>query len=90
MNPLASTSSVHHFGVVDQLEAFRRALDRAPGSLRELARAAHVSHSLLSRVRSGEVPLSPRVVNAVADALEGWGATCADLARRLRKPEEER
>ncbi len=87
---LAIGSSLHQYGVMDQMEVFRRVLDEAPGSLRELARAASVNHSTLSRMRSGEVPLSANVVEAVATALEGWGATCADLARRLREAKEER
>ena len=89
MNPLAPFFSVHHYGGMDQLEAFRRAVDESPGSLRALARAASVNHSTLSRMRSGEVPLSANVVEAVARALEGWSADCADLARRLREAGEE-
>lgn len=50
---LAPAPRRHHFGNVYQLEAFRRALKEAPGSLRELARAAHVSHALLIRIRDG-------------------------------------
>ncbi len=87
---LAIGSSWHQYGVMDQMEVFRRVLDEAPGSVRELARAAHMSHSVLSRIRSGERPLTPEVVDAVATALEGWSATCAELAAHLRQAKEER
>ncbi len=70
---------------MSRLEAFRRALDEAPGTLRELARAAHVSHTLLARVRDGERELTDATARAVASALRQWGDRCAELADALEK-----
>ncbi len=69
-------------------EAFRRALEEAPGSLRELARAAHVSHTLLLRVRDGKRELSDDIAEAVARALSEWSETCAELAANLGQGDE--
>jgi hypothetical protein len=70
---------------MSRLEAFRRALIEAPGSLRELARAAHVSHTLLARVRDGERELTDETASAVAAALRGWSDRCAELADALER-----
>ncbi len=70
-----------------RIEAFRRALEEAPGSLRELARAAHVSHTHLSRIRDGERALTDDVATAVAAALREWGARCSELADALERGE---
>ena len=79
--PLSVTILAH----MDRLQAFQRALREAPGSLRELARAAHVSHTLLARVRDGERELTDETARAVAAALRGWGETCAALADALER-----
>jgi O-acetyl-ADP-ribose deacetylase (regulator of RNase III) len=73
---------------VGDIEAFRRALEEAPGSLRELARAAHVSHTLLLRVRDGKRELTDDVAEAVATALSEWSETCAELAASLGQGDE--
>ena len=70
---------------MSRLEAFRRALEEAPGSLRELARATHVSHTLLARVRDGERELTDETARAVASALRQWGDRCAELADAIEK-----
>jgi len=78
-------SAVTIMAHMSRLEAFRRALQEAPGSLRELARAAHVSHTLLARVRDGERELTDETAQAVASALRQWGDSCAELADALEK-----
>ena len=60
----------------------------APGSLRELARAAHLSHTLLLRVRDGKRELTDDVAKAVAIALTEWSETCAELAANLWQGDE--
>ena len=67
----------------------KRVLDAAPGSFREIARAASVSHSLLSQVCSGQRNATPELLGALAKALETWGGTCLDGAEQLRKLMEE-
>ncbi len=67
----------------------KRVLDAAPGSLREIARAASVSHSLLSQVCSGQRNATPKLLGALAKALETWGGTCLDGAEHLRELMEE-
>lgn len=69
----------------DQRAALQRALEEAPGSIRELARAADVDGSLLLRIRDGERRLTPATARAVADALRQWGETCHELADDLEE-----
>lgn len=78
--------------VVDMTEdgraAIRRILREAPGSIRELARAAGVDVSLLTRIRDGERSLTPRTARAVSSALRAWGETCLELAEDLEAAAE--
>lgn len=53
--------------------------------MRELARAAGISHTLLMQVRNGRTRLSPETVERVVRALRDWSATCAELAERLEE-----
>jgi transcriptional regulator with XRE-family HTH domain len=62
----------------------RRALRRAPCSIRALARAAGVSHVLLAEIRRGRKAVTPRVARMVAAALEQWGTQCHVEAARVR------
>ncbi len=55
----------------------RRAIQRAPCSMRALAREAGVSHTILAAIVSGRERATPRVAQQVARALERWGARCA-------------
>jgi transcriptional regulator with XRE-family HTH domain len=68
--------------VTDQV---RRAIQRAPCSLRALSRASGVDVSSLSRIQSGEREATLDVATAVADALETWSAHCAAAARAIRQ-----
>lgn len=57
-------------------DAVRKAMDKAPGSLRALAKAADVPHSTLVRIRSGERTATRDVAVKVAEALGLWGGKC--------------
>jgi len=71
---------------MDRVRAvIREVLERAPGSIRELAREAGISPTALQRVRDGDFRLSPKLLNRLADALERWGGTCRDLAAEVRE-----
>jgi len=63
--------------------ALGRAMEEAPGSVRELARAAGLDHAALVRVRDGEYNLTPARVRSVIAALREWGRRCTDLADEL-------
>lgn len=63
----------------------RAALAAAPCSLRALARAANVSHTVLVQLRRGTFLATPTIAVKLADALEFWGAACEHAAKRLRK-----
>jgi transcriptional regulator with XRE-family HTH domain len=63
----------------------RRAIERAPCSLRRLSRASGVDVSTLSRILSGERDATLYVANRVADALDTWSAHCAAAARAIRQ-----
>ena len=64
--------------------ALGRAMEEAPGSVRELARAAGLDHAALVRVRDGEYNLTPARVRSVIAALRAWSSRCADLADELK------
>ncbi len=64
--------------------ALRYAMRQAPGSLRELARAAGVPHSTLVRIRSGKQLATEPVVEAVMGALRAWGGGCWGSYRHLK------
>jgi hypothetical protein len=57
----------------------------APESLRALANEAGVSARLLAMIRDGQRSATPRVVAALADALERLGKRNTDAARVLRE-----
>lgn len=61
----------------------REVLQRAPGSIRELARAAGVDVTLLTKVRDGDRRLTPATREKVVGALRRWSETTVELADRL-------
>jgi hypothetical protein len=63
--------------------ALRQVLSEAPGSIRELARAAGLSHASLIQARDGEIGLRPETVRSIVEALRAWSTTCAALADHL-------
>ena len=71
---------------MDNLRAvIKEVLQRAPGSTRELARQAGLSHTALQRVRDGQMSLSPERLDALADALGRWSVDCSELAELVRE-----
>ena len=64
--------------------ALRRAIRSAPCTIRALARAAGVSHAMLSAIVAGNERGTPRVAHKVARALEDWGIRCHTEAVRVR------
>jgi hypothetical protein len=62
----------------------RRAIRRAPCSIRALARTAGVSHAMLAAVVTGRERATRRVALKVARALEQWAARCAGEAAAIR------
>ncbi len=64
--------------------AVRRAIARAPGSTRELAKQAGVSHVVLWAIEHRRERATRRVARLVAAALERWGKQCAGDAARVR------
>lgn len=68
----------------------RRAIRRAPCSIRALARTAGVSHAMLAAIVKGQERATPRVALKVAGALERWAARCAGEAAAVRAAVEGR
>jgi transcriptional regulator with XRE-family HTH domain len=68
----------------------RRAIRRAPCSIRALAREAGVSHSMLAAIVTGRERATPRVALKLAGALERWAARCAKDAAAVRAAVEGR
>ena len=66
-------------------DAVRNAINAAPCSVRRLADAADVDHSLLVRIRSGERAATLDVAMKVQAALETWTQDCGDAARAIRR-----
>ncbi len=62
----------------------RRAIRRAPCSIRALARTAGVSHVVLAEIVNGRERATQRVALKVARALEQWVARCAGEAAAIR------
>ncbi len=71
-----------------EVAAFRRAIEGAPCSIRRLAEAAGVSHTLLLQVRDGDRRLTPATRRAVISALRSWGDRCHGLADALEDAAE--
>ena len=65
--------------------ALRRAIQRAPCSVRSLARAAGVSHVTLALIVQGKQRATPRVALKVARALDEWAARCRKEAAKVRE-----
>ena len=64
--------------------AVRRAIANAPGSIRELAKEARVSHVFLWAIVHRREHATPRVARLVAAALERRGKRCVVEAARVR------
>lgn len=62
----------------------RRAIRRAPCSIRALAREAGVSHAMLAAIVTGQERATARVAGKVARALDRWAARCARDAAAVR------
>lgn len=60
-----------------------RAVEVAPGSIRELAAEAGVSDALIRHVRDGRRRLTPATREALAGALRSWAARCEAAADGL-------
>ena len=65
--------------------AVQYAIDHVPCSLRRLADAAGVDHSVLVRIRSGERQATRDVAEKVRDALASWASECQSAERILRR-----
>ena len=74
-----------HYLMDQQTRAVGRAIRAAPSSVRELARAAGVSHVLLLRLERGTCRATPTVAGKIAQALEGWGTACLEAASDVRE-----
>ena len=61
----------------------RRAIRRAPCTIRALARQAGVSHALLAAIVAGQRGATPAVAQEVARALDTWSARCAQDAATI-------
>jgi lambda repressor-like predicted transcriptional regulator len=68
----------------------RRAIRRAPCSIRALAREAGVSHVMLAAIVNADERATPRVAKMVAGALDKWAARCAGEAAAIRAAVEDR
>jgi hypothetical protein len=62
----------------------RRAIRRAPCTIRSLARTAGVSHVMLQGIVAGRERASVRVALRVARALERWAVRSSTEAARVR------
>ena len=62
----------------------RRAIRRAPCTIRALARAAGVSHVMLQGIVTARERASQRVALKVAQALETWAVRSASEAAAIR------
>jgi len=73
----------HRHNIISQV------LDTVPGSLREIAREAGVSHTLLSHVRTGKRNATTALLRALVNALDGWGDKCRTGSAKLEQLIEE-
>ena len=82
--PLTLTHTVTNMVTMESVgEILQRIRLEAPGTERELAKAAGLSHALLLHARGGERRLSDASVASIASVLREWGAVCARLADEL-------
>ena len=65
--------------------AVRRAIERAPASIRALAREAGVSNVMLQGIVSGRERASSRIALRVARVLERWAKLCGTEAASVRR-----
>lgn len=70
--------------------AVRRAIVHSPGSIRQLAKEAGVSHVVLWSIVHKRERATPRVARLVAGALERWGKGCAANAAKVRAALQDR
>lgn len=75
LTPIPTYQYVKQMMTLDR--AVQNAINQAPGSIRELGRAAGVSHVFLAGVLSGRERATPRVARLIATALEAWEKRCA-------------
>lgn len=68
---------------MDAQTALQKALDRVPGSIRELAAEAGLSEALLRAVRDGDRRCTERTRRRLLDALRSWEEDCGDAAEIL-------
>lgn len=66
----------------------RRAIRRAPCTIRALARSAGVSHVMLQGIVTSRERATSRVALKVARALEQWATQCSTEAARVRAAAE--
>lgn len=69
-------------------ELIGRVIEEAPGSIRELAREAGVSHVLLITIRDGKARLTPKTRKALATALRRWSERLEGLVELLNEGED--
>jgi hypothetical protein len=69
--------------------ALRKALRDMPGSIRQLAEEAGLTHPSLIYVRDGRQRLRPENLRAVIRVLRRWARTCARLADELEAAAQE-
>jgi transcriptional regulator with XRE-family HTH domain len=83
---VAPVRGCNHIGCMTRLtDAVRVAVQRAPGSLRTLARAARVPHSTLSQIMHGHREATEDVARKVAIALGRWSQDTRRAADRIRR-----
>lgn len=87
---LAASSRCDHYGhMTNGSDVLRKILGNAPGSIRELAREAELSHGLLVAIRDGDRRMTTSTRAALVQALREWGETCTALAEELEASELE-
>lgn len=64
------------------------ALEMSPLSLLRLSKRSGIPQSSLWRIREGSLRATVATAEAVATALEEFGATCGDAAKRIRRAQQ--
>lgn len=62
----------------------RKAIEDAPCSVRALARETGIVHTILAKIRTGEIGASPDVARRIAGALHRWERRCGKGADGIR------